>query len=317
MAPLLTRRKVLAAKIETTPGVAESLLAANAGFNVFDATANPNISFIERQGQYSFSPLKGQLGAYGGQVSFAVELAGSGSVGSPAPAWAETFLPACGLGQDGEAFRVSSLPPGADGSPTHTLTIGLYEDGRRKVLRGCMGNAVFNFKSGEICRVEFTFTGIWDPVTDVAMLQPTYPTVSPLRFVSADLDLDTDWSPKISELSFDLGNEVILREDAEDPSGYASALIVARRVTGAMDPEAALVATRDTFGDWLSLEEIDWSLILGGGSANGNVVEFGGSRMQFTNVQGENRNGIATDKISFQLNREDSVNDAEFELTFS
>ena len=75
-----------------------------------------------------------------------------------------------------------------------------------------------------------------------------------------------------------------------------------RRVVGTLDPEAALVATRDTFGDWLARASTGvLGIILGGGSANGNRIFFTCSATRFTNVQEGDRNGLETDQVEFQL----------------
>ena len=51
MSPLLTRRRVLAAKSEDDPGTAEALTAAEAAFNVFESIIQPQREFEERIGQ--------------------------------------------------------------------------------------------------------------------------------------------------------------------------------------------------------------------------------------------------------------------------
>lgn len=313
--PLLRKRRVLAAKVETTPGTAESLTSSEGVFNVFEPDFNPNIEFEERMGQGVFSPLPGVLGAYGGTVTFQTEVTGRGSSGGSVPSWASVFLPACGLVDDTNGvFELFSRPPGVAG--VKTLTIGAYQDGLFKRLRGCMGNAVFNFVSGKIARVTFTFTGIWDDPSDVALITPTYPTVSPLRFVSAGLLIGGSggWTPVLSEMSIDLGNQVILREDANDSSGYCHAVITGRRCVGTMNPEAALVATEDTYGNWTSRTERAMALQLGSGT---NRVDFDAPKLQVTNVQEAERNGLQVDQVDYQLNRSAAAGDDELTIDFN
>jgi len=321
---MLTRKRVLAAKIEATPGTAEDLSASEAAFNVFDATIQPNIDFTERLGQSAFSPLPGALGARGGTCTFAIELHGSGTPNDTegdeaCPAWAETFLPACGFTRvDGAAvYKPDSTGPsgGADSSAVRTLTIGLYEDGVKKALKGCMGNAVFTFASGQIVRIEFTFQGLWTDPADVALLAPDYPAVTPLRFADANLTIGS-WAPKLAELTIDLGNDVQLREDANTTEGYSTAIITGRRITGSLNPEASLVAEEDVYGDWLSYAEQALAFTLGAGN-DGNTVAFAAPKLQFTNVQEGDRNGIQIDEISFQLNRSADAGDDELTITFS
>ncbi len=319
--PLLTRKRVLAAKIETAVGTAEDLTASEAAFNVFDLSPNPNINFTQRKGQQSFSTLPAVPEGEQGQVTFAVEAHGSGVAeeggGESVPDWAKAFLPACGMVLSTDEFGVDSAAPtgGSDATAVRTLTLGFYEDGLKKALKGCMGNAVFSFNSGQVIRIEFTFTGVWVAPSDVGLLSPTYPTVTPARFVSSGLTIGA-WSPKVQELTIDLGNDVQMREDSDQAEGYVSAIIADRNPTGTLNPEATLVATNDAYGDWLSSTEQALSISVTGGG-DGNTLAFAAPKLQFQNVQEGDRNGIQTDDITFQLNRSAATGDDEFTLTFS
>ena len=317
-APLMMRRRVLAAKVETTVGTAETLTASEAAFNVFDAGISPSIDTETRPGQgASFAKLPASPGARGGTCTFKVELAGSGSVVSPVPAWASTFLPGCGVYDDSDTFKLDSDPPQASGSNAKTLTIGLYEDGVIKKLRGAMGTFVITFTAGKRAMVEFTFTGIWCEPEDGTILAPTYPTVLPPRFASSSLLVDTDWSPQLDEMTLDIGNDVQLREDSGDISGYHSAVIVDREVGGTMSPEATSVADHDAYGDWLRQTQVTMGLIIGRGSTDGNTITIAAPKFQITAVDEGDRNGIQTDEIEYKLLRSASAGDDEFTMVFS
>jgi hypothetical protein len=291
--PLLKKKRVLAAKIESTPGTAESLSASDAVFNVYDATIQPSIEFDNRDGQGEFAPLYGTLGAYGATCTFSTDVIGDND---PLPAWASTFLPACGLVWDTTKYETADEAPGTN---VKTLTIGLYEDGLFKSMRGAMGNVVFRFDAGKRIVAEFTFTGIWVAPSDVAVISPTYPTTAPIRFVSSSLAIGS-WSPKVASMTIDLGNEVILREDSSNSSGYSTAIITGRRVNGEIDPESSLVADDDPYGDWLSLTEASLSCTCG---SSGNQAAFTVEKAQFTTLQEGERNGLHTDAVQFQGNR--------------
>src|SRR5258706_4816185 len=132
--PLLKRKTILAAKQETTIGTAIALAAGDAAFNVMDATISYEIPPTERWGQGSLSKLASVPGARQGKVTFYIELGGSGTGGSPTPAWATTLLPACGWLQATNAFSPTSTT-----SNWKTLTIGVYQDGLFKSIKGAMG----------------------------------------------------------------------------------------------------------------------------------------------------------------------------------
>jgi len=303
---MLRRRRVLAAKIETTPGTAEALTGAEAAFNVFNAVIQPTIEMEPREGQGGFSPLASVPGARAGTCSFSTEV----TAAATAPSWASTFLPACGFVENSNVWTPISRAPGGAGLPK-TLTIATYIDGVRKLLRGCMGNAVFRMTAGMKIMVDFTFTGIWggDP-TDVALLTPTYPTLTPLRFANSGLTIG-GYAAKVRELSIDLGNQVILREDASDESGYASALVTGRNVTGRIDPELTTVATKDWHAEWLAMNEQALALEIISGTQ---LFSIDIPKVQFLNLQEENRNDLTTEGIQFQCNRNAAAGDDDIAI---
>lgn len=303
---MLSKKRILAAKIETTVGTAISLAAADATFNVFNAVIQPDIPFNARESQSAFSGLTGSYEGLAGTATFSCELTGGASI----PAWATTFLPACGMVASSLVMSPQTNPPGSGG--VKTLTIGSYVDGIWRSIKGAMGNAVFRFEAGKKVMVDFEFKGIWVPPTDVALITPTWTTVAPLRFVSSGLAIGAA-NPKCANLTIDLGNQVILREDSGTSSGYISACITDRKMKGTIDPEAALVATRDNLGDWLARTEAALAISLGAAT---NGVAFAAPKLQFTNVQEADRNGTYVEQVDFVLNRSAAAGDDELTITF-
>lgn len=306
---LVRRRRLVAAKVETTPGTAISLAAADAALNCYNPTIQPDIPFEEREGQGSFSPRTGALGARSGTLEFETDMWGQAST---PPGWATILLPAVGMYTTALVYALTSKPPGASAGGGKTLTMGLYEDGVFKTIRGAVGNAVLTFVSGRPVRIKWTFKGIWDAPTDVALLAPTYPTVAPLRFASSGLAIGS-WTPQVQEMTLDLGNIITLREDSADVSGYHSAVLGGRRITGHINPEAGLVATKDVYGILLARTESSVAITLG---TAGNQVAFAAPKMQFTSIKEADRNGVQVDDIQYQLNRS-AADDDELTITFA
>ena len=92
-APLIRKKRVMAAKAETTPGTAISLAGADAAFNVFDLVIQPNIPTEQRDAQSSLSQLAPAVGAMAGTATFTTEVFG----GTSDPTWMSTLLLACGF----------------------------------------------------------------------------------------------------------------------------------------------------------------------------------------------------------------------------
>jgi len=155
-APLLVRRRLLAAKAEGTPGTAEALTATEAVYNVEGLKIVSDTEQEERPQPGTFAHNPDQTDTGKGTLSFSMEMTG----GAAEPGWAGVFLPACGLGFSTTKYLVDQLPPQAAGTTTQTLTLGCYVDGVKKLLYGAMGNVKFTFKSAKRAMMEFTFTGL-------------------------------------------------------------------------------------------------------------------------------------------------------------
>lgn len=308
--PLLKKISLLAAKIETTSGTAESLTNAEAAFNVFDLNMQPTIAFTERQGNGSFSHMPAVRELMGGTCTFRTEIYGSGAGG--VPGWASTFLPACGWVNSAGTFSPKSELPG---SSVKTITLGAYINGKRHLMRGCSGTFTINYETGKLASINWTFTGVWSSTTDVAILAPTYPTALPIRVSNATFTIGT-WSPCFQNLTIDAGNEVFLRECATntDGSGYASAVITGRKVTGSINPEGELIATRPNYDDWIASTERAFSIAIQNAT---DKVTVAMPKFQIQNLQDGERNGVVTDEITFQANKSAAAGNDEMTIAFA
>ena len=101
-----------------------------------------------------------------------------------------------------------SLPPGAVGATSKTLSMYYSEDGRRHVIRGAMGNLTIRGSAGQRAVAEWSFTGRLDTPTDVAL--PTYsqPTALPIRVAAAALTI-ASFAPKVADFSIEAWDRVL------------------------------------------------------------------------------------------------------------
>lgn len=303
---MLRKKRVLAAKIETTIGTAETLAGADAAMNVYDPVIQANVEMIDRPRQASFGGLPKIPGLRTGTATFRTEVYGDGAGG--VPLWASTLLPACGFVNSGGVFSPKTESPGTN---VKTVTIGVYQDGMKKVLSGAVGTAVLNYVTGQPVSIDWTFQGILNTVADVAILAPTYPTDLPPRFANSTFTVGGATPGCIESLSIDLGNTIFMRPCPGAASGIASGVITERMVTGSMNPESRLVATYDVFGKWLTGTEEALSIVLDDGT---DEITFGAPKLQRTNVQEGDRSGLQIDDVSFSCNP--SSGDDEFTITF-
>ncbi len=306
---MLYRKRVLGAKIETTPGTAVSLTGTDASFHAWDVKIDPDIAMTERQGQGGFGMLASVPEGYKGKASFKIDSGWDGT--STEPSWADTFLPACGMVKSGGN---QFYPKTEDaGSNVKTLTIGCWLDGMFKSLSGCAGNAKLVCPTGKMAYWEFEFQGVWITPTDVSIVSPTYPTAKPLRYANST----TSWNSValcLSNLTLDFGNEITMLECGA-ANGYERAIITGRnpKVTG--DPESKLVATADRYGQFLSMTEgaLTWDL---DGPTN-SLITIAAPKAQIVKATEGDRNKIVVDTLEWQLNRNGSTVDQEFSILFT
>lgn len=306
---LLKRKRVLAAKIESTPGTAETLLAADAAFNAYNIIAQQEIELESREAQGGFGMHTSLAGGRKGRITFSVDASWDGT--ATEPAWADTFLPACGWVKSGQVFTPRTEVPGTN---VKTITIAVYQDNMRKILSGAAGTFTMVNPTGRTAVFNFDFMGIWQAPTDVAILAPTYPTDLGLRYASST----TTWDSValcLENITLDSGNTVILKECAGNASGYDYALITNRVVTVTGNPESKLVATQDRFGKLILNSEaaLTWNL---DGPTN-SVLTIAAPKAQIIDIKEGDRNGLVIDDITWQCNRNGSNIDQEVSMTFT
>lgn len=306
--PLLRRRAVFAAKVETTIGTAESLTGAEGVYNARDFVIQPNVAMTRREGQGGFNYLTSIPEGMTGTCTIVHDLTYNGT---DIPTWASVLLPACGWVDAAGTFSPKSEGPGSN---VKTLTIGHYKDGKRTLLSGAMGTFKIVCPTGKVAYIEFTFTGKYSTnETDTAIIAPTYPTVSPLRFAAGALT----WNSVAlctSNVEVDAGNSVIMREcvNATDRSGYVSALVTNRAPMITADPESVLVATQDRDSLWLTPTAQAFSMQIG---SSGSSITIAAPKAQLENKQQGNRSDMMVDNLTW-LATQGSSADTELTIAF-
>jgi hypothetical protein len=310
MSGLLRRRRVFAAKIETTVGTAESLAGADAAFNAEEFSIQPNIAVTRRQGQGGFNYLPGVPEGMQGTCTVRFGMSYNGTT---LPTWASVLFPACGWVASSLVLSPVTQGPGGAGG-VKTITIGEYKDGKLAVLSGAMGTWKIIAETGKQAVIEFTFTGKYSTnETDTAILAPTYPTVLPLRVAQGACT----WNSVAlctASVEFDAGNTVTMREcvNASDRSGYISAIVTDRAPTITANPESVLVATQDRDALWLTSSAEAFSMQIG---ATGQSITIAAPKAQLENKQQGERNGIMSDDLTFLCTAGSSA-DTELTITF-
>lgn len=155
---LKSRKKVIWGKLESTyntdssPAAVDALLVGNFQPQPFQSQT------VERVADRSKFGNKRQLhvGVHG-QVTFDIELVGSGTLGT-APAFGKLFK-ACGCLETIVASTSVAYTPDTDG--TDSLTIAWNVDGNAFKLTGCRGSFQITMNDLQVPVIRFTFMGVY------------------------------------------------------------------------------------------------------------------------------------------------------------
>lgn len=291
--------RVVAAKIEGVDGTPEALTGAEANFLAyspkFDFTQNLFARNPVNPSASSFPSIPGSRMA---TLTFSVEHKGSGAVAT-APALGK-LLKACGQAEAVVALTSVTYTPGPL-SGVSGLTIAVYEDGLRKQLYGARGTAKLAAKSGDVSMWEFTFSGLYSDVADVGILTPSgLETTLPPALLSAAFQLYGVTLPLYS-YSLDLGNSVVVRQNANQANGFDPARITKRAIKGTLSVEAQLVAGFDVYGKCKA--GTLGALTLSIGATAGNITTITAPQLQIVKVSEGSADGIDTWDIDCELHR--------------
>lgn len=306
---LLARKRVLAAKIEATPGTAETLSSSEAAFNPYNIVTQNETELEARVASAGFANRASVTGAYRGSIAFRHDIQWDGT--ATEPAWADTFLPACGWVKSGQVFTPRTEVPGTN---VKTLTIATYIDGVRKLLRGASGNFVLTCPTGRNAYIDFTFNGIWTDPTDTALISPTYPELPTLRYAAST----TTWDGTTicnETITLNSNNTIVPVECESNVSGVSYMLISDRRVTVTGNPFARLVASDPRHADFINMTE--GVLTFGLDGPTNSVLTFSAPKAQIASISEGERGGFVVDEIEWQCNQNGSTIDTEASLTFT
>ncbi len=330
--PILRQRQQIAIKQEATAGTAETLAAANAIMHTGIVEWEPDVVETPREAMTaSLSPRGSVTGTQAAKIRFKMYLRGSynhttGAVAAPVAASTEPDFSvpfkACGL-----ALVVSGAGPNeiCTYSPSSTTisnemtgaysTVALYEDGKRYMIHGAVGNCVLTFTVGMPVLAEFEFTGLYNAPTDTALLSaPVYPTFAEPAFLSASLSIIGSYTAaKMQNLKLDLGNTIAMRPNPNGATGHFTAQITARKPTGSFDPEEVLAATNNFFTQWIAgtVGAITTGTFPSGGT-NYNQFNLTIPNAMYTKVGRADRDGVGTAPVEFEAMANSAAGEDEY-----
>ncbi len=312
--PLLTQKYLLLAKIEAAYGVDPVPTAADNAILVENLKCNPKPDVVKRDkvALPDLSLLPHLIGKVSAEVSFDVELRGSGDGNGDVPPDLGVLLRACSMGEAILAGPGGSVTYAPVSDNQESITIYAFHDGQLQKFTGCMGDWKLAGQVGQPAKFSFTFSGKWAGAVDQAMDAPTYQNLHPPLCLGGIFAYG-GWSPPISKFDLALKNKVQERTDFQEDVGIKGFLITERAPEGGLDPEAALLADRDVWANLIAANEAALSLAMG--STPGNQVAISCPKCVKTKAEWADRNGIATYALNFGLYR--TAGDDEIAIAFT
>jgi len=254
------------------------------------------------------------------EVSFSVELVGSGAAGT-APGYSKALL-ACGLSETVSADTSVTYAPvsAAFSSLAIFVELGgsLTNENVLHKIRGCRGNVSLEASVGEIPKLNFSFTGIYEvPINLNALTTPTYnhqPT--PLLFKAGNTSGFNlhGHEAGLNSISMDLGNSIVYREVIGNTS-TKEVLLTDRATNGSVVIDAVKPGTKDFF----TAAQTDGTLgnlAFLHGSVAGNKVQLTSTKADLGDISYGDSDGILTMEIPYTLIPSASGND-EFSLIYT
>ena len=294
---LLTRKRVILIEAESSYGT-DPTPAATDVVLVRDLSITPQSSdVVNRDVVRPYLGASQQLLANTRvECTFSVELAGSGTAGT-APRYGSA-LKACGFSETvASGTSVTYEPISASFS---SVTIHYNVDGVRHVVTGCRGTFAINAAVGEIPSIDFTFTGIYNAPTDVALPSVTYGNqATPLIFKNGNTTSFQllSYAGALMNLTMDVGNSIVYRELV---GGTKEVLLTDRAANGSVTIEAPLTGTKDYFAAALTDATLG-NLTVTHGTAAGNIVRVTSTKVDIGDIAYGEADGVTMLEIPYTL----------------
>jgi hypothetical protein len=306
---MFSRKKVVfAAAIETTRGVAETIDATDAVFNVRDFELQNETTKEEVPGQGGFGRLASVPGPSRARATFRTDIRYNGTtIGN----WASVLLPACGIVNSGGVYSPRAEGPGAN---VKTLTIARYCDGKRRLMYGASGPFQAFFPTGQLAYILWDFQGVWDDEIDTPMITPNYPNEeTPLKVANGSASYG-GVNFCAASCTFNLGN-ILEPIECITGKGFSHFVIADRNPKITTDPFSVFVVSQNRYGKFFAGDEEAFSLSIPATSSSASTMAA--PKAEILTIQEGERGMMCIDNMELQCNKNVDANDQEFSISFT
>lgn len=284
----LTRKRAILAKIEGTYGTDPTPTGSANAMLIKNLSITPlSANLVSRDNIKAYIGQDAQLLANSHvEVSFDVEMAGSGALGT-APAYGP-LLRACGFAETITASTKVEYSPVS--SSFESVTIYANVDGILHKVTGARGTLDINLNAREIPSFSFKMVGIYNAPTDTALPATTLTAFqTPLVANNTNTPTFSFFSVSslvLESLKISLNNSV----DFRALIGSESVQIMDRKASGEISFEAPALATLNTFSTALATTSGALSIVHG--TSSGNKVQLDAPAVTLGNPAYADNNGV-------------------------
>lgn len=283
---MLTRRTVILATRETTYGTDPAMTGSNA-ILAYDVDIDIKGEILQRDIlRDSLSTMPHGIGMKDCTLTFKAELKGAGLTGTvPTQPEIGLLLSGCGFntGVNTGTTLVFSLV--SQESLMNSIAFKVYKDGNLHKIVGSRGTAKFVLEAGKYGLGEFSFSGLYTPVSAA-----TIPDISGLTQNKPPIVYNSSFniggfSPVCSKAEIDLATTVMRRDNLNATYGVSGFRLTSRKPTLNFDADAVVESSNPFWGDW-SGEIVDTFSVKIGSTA-GNIVKLSGLFQYESNKYGD------------------------------
>lgn len=302
------RNSLLLGKLESTYGT-DPTPAGTDAIQVIDLSIKESFDPITRDVLISsMSRLPSLKGIHFSEVTFSVEMHGSGASGT-APRIGR-FLQACAFTETVAASSVVYTPKSTNIS---SITLYLQLDGRQHKVTGAYGNVKVTAQAGQLAVAEFTFQGIWNDNTDATNATPNFGSEpNPVPVSSAAFSYNSNTDLVVPSVEFDMQNAIVQRQDISAATALKGFVVTGREPNVVFTAEMESVATEDYRADILTNTR---ALSFSVGSATGNTIDFSMPAVMVKDIEISDNDGLYVEQFTGDLSS--TSGDDELTITFS
>ncbi len=317
--PFFLQRQHVAVKIEGTEGTDAVPTDSDVIHPAYAIEYKADVEMKPREVvQASFSRPSQEAGERMATVTFGTELKGSGTAGTVPPNLSTPFRGSA-MGETivgGISVTYAPVSVGVESATVEVREGSTTAAGAKsKKIVGAKGTWEIVAVKGDKVLVNFTFTGRYIEPTEATQFTTPVITPDPIDFLGAGISFLGVGDHLIQNLSMNIANNVVMRNDANQASGNFAAAITGRDPTGAIDPEQRDITNENFYNEWTSGTEGVLSFALTG--AAGNITNVSAPKAQILDTGEADRDGIRTSPLDLSLNQSVQAGDDEISIVFT